>query len=327
MDLTIYGGNFDPASEATILVDGVEIFYTEFIGPEELQVGLYIAENAPDGSWPVAVFSPEGGETVLEGGFTIICPSGGEPPPEEPTEGPPEPPPGPPDDGDGPNWLLLIFIIGVIFLALVVGVGGGVILSRQRAVRMRKREQWQEKAQEGDPPEPCQPPSWYCKKEPEVELKRSKLTGLTLLARAPGTGRDHREMEVSGRLARDLDRAVVAHRLGKRLEELRTQIDTLAAALAREIVAWVQGEPSSQEVAIDATFEGAEFAVTFTLYRCVQKGPLTGWEEMDGWQVSYQHEHDAPVGTLFLQNPAEVGLAERITPDVSRLLMQFVQRS
>lgn len=351
MEVYIYGGIFSPDMSVAFLVDGVEVLYTEVIDDETLLVGIFISEEAPEGRWPVGVFGPEG-EAVMEEAFTIYCPhEPPPPPPEEPTPDEPVPPPdeggpppdeggpppdegGPPPDEGGPSQpeigggrggLPIIPIIGAVVVVGTVTLAG-LTLTVRHSMKVRTRREWERKAQEEKPREPCRASSRYCQKEVEVNLKRGKITEVRLRAAGRGSGRGEQEKGLTGKPANELDGAVVAHRLGRQAADLQERVEMVAGEVSRQIVAWLQGEKPPQEVAVDAHFEGVEVTLTFTLFRCVQKGPVTTWEEEDEWEVSYQQEHDEPVGTLFLQNPIEVGLAELITPDLARLLMQFVQR-
>ncbi len=333
LDLVVYGGGFDSSTGVAFYVNGIEVLYVEFINPSELGVGIWIANDAPAGRWPVAVSSPGGGEYVLEGAFTIICPApGGDttPPPDD--GGRAGQPPPPPDDGgregqpprpDGGDnwWLILIIILGVVG---VIGVGAvGLGLTLRYSAKMRRRKEWERKAQEKEPPRPCQVNSWYCEKEVGVELKRSKLTELGLAATSPSASQSK---ILKGHVAGDLDRAIVAYRLREQPEAFQNRIGAVAQELAQQIIDWLQGETSGQELSLEARFEGAEMTLKFTLMRCVQKGPMTDWQKVDEWEVSYQSERDEPIGTLYLHNPSEAGMVYRIAPDLVNLLARFIER-
>ena len=72
--LIVFGANFEEGSSVSIS-DDIKTIHTKFMSPEELQVGIFIAEDASPGPRPVTVFVPELGKATLEEGFTVICPA------------------------------------------------------------------------------------------------------------------------------------------------------------------------------------------------------------------------------------------------------------
>jgi hypothetical protein len=50
------------------------------------------------------------------------------------------------------------------------------------------------------------------------------------------------------------------------------------------------------------------------------------WEEEAKWKATIADERDEPVGTLHSIDPAESGISERLTPALTRLLMQFIEK-
>jgi hypothetical protein len=345
LELIVFGRNFTDSTQVEFGVDGIEIYYVEFLSPQELQVGLFIGEEAPAGSWPVTVRDPETGlEDVREQVFTIVCEGQDQPAPTE-VVGPVEPggddsgQPGPDQtDRDQPDtdfrepesggarrlrWPLLLFGgLGALLAGALVALVMSVAL--RPSTRRRHRRQWEKQAQDGEPQQPCQVQSRYCQREVEIALQRSRIAKLSLMASPLEGDFSNREHWVRGEAAGSLDSIVNAYKRGASEADLQPRVDTLGGVVAREIVAWLGRVETAQRVALSAHREGVETTITFTLYRCVQKGPQTVWEEEDKWEVSYQQERDELVGSVILQNPGQPGLDAPLAVDLARLLMRFV---
>jgi hypothetical protein len=345
LELIVFGRNFTESTQVEFGVDGVEITYVEFLSPQELQVGLFIGEDAPAGSWPVAVYDPETGlSDERERAFTILCEGQAQPAPTEAVE------PGGADsdrpDSDQPDiaqpdtdlgesdegsvrrfrWPLLLFGgLGALLAGALAALVMSVLL--RPSTHRGRRSQWEKQAQDGSPEQPCQVQDRYCQRKVEVALQRSRITELNLMASPLEGDFSNRERRVRGEAAGSLDAVVHAYKRGTPEADLRPRVETLGGIVAREIVAWLGGAESAQRVAISAHREGVETTVTFTLYRCVQKGPQTVWEQEDEWEVSYQQERDELVGSLILDNPRQPGLESPLAVDLARLLMRFVTQA
>jgi hypothetical protein len=340
LELIVFGRNFTESNQVEFGVDGVEIIYVEFLSPQELQVGLFIGEDTPAGSWPVAVYDPETGlEDVREGAFTIFCEGQAQPPPTEvvepggsdfdqPNRDQPDSDLREPDEGRARRFrwpLLLIGGLGALLAGALVGLAMSVVL--KPAARSRQRSHWEKQAQDGDPKQPCQVQSRYCQREVEMSLQRSRITELNLMASPLEGDFSNRERRVRGEAAGSLDAVVHAYKRGTSEAELQPRVETLGRIIAGEIVGWLGGADSAQRVAISVHREGVEATITFTLYRCVQKGPQAVWEAEDEWEVSYRQERDELVGSLILEHPGQAGLDAPLAVDLARLLMRFVTQA
>jgi len=335
LELVVFGRNFTESTQVEFGVDGVQVNYVEFLSPQELQVGLFIGEDAPAGSWPVVVHDPQTGlEDSRERAFTIVCEGQSQPEPTEAVQ------PGEAVPGDQPNpdlrepesggarrfrWpLLLVGGMGALLAGALVALVMSVVL---RPSAQKQRSHWEKQAQDGDPQQPCQVQSRYCQREVEITLQRSRITELNLMASPLEGDFSNRERRVRGEAAGSLDSIVHAYKRGSSEADLRPRVEELGKNIAREVVAWLGGVDPAQRVAVSAHREGIETTVTFTLYRCVQKGPQTVWEEEDQWEASYQQARDDLVGSLILEHPSQAGLEAPLAVDLARLLMRFVTQA
>jgi hypothetical protein len=223
------------------------------------------------------------------------------------------------------RWpLLLVGGFGALLAGALVALVMSVAL---KPSTQKQRGHWEKQAQDDDPQQPCQVQSRYCQREVEITLQRSRITELNLMASPLEGDFSNRERRIGGEAAGSLDSIVNAYKRGASEADLRPRVDTLGGIVAREIVSWLGGVETAQRVALSAHREGVETTITFTLYRCVQKGPQTVWEEEDRWEVSYQQERDELVGSVILQNPGQSGLDAPLAVDLARLLMRFVTQA
>jgi hypothetical protein len=335
LDLIVFGRSFTESTLVEFGVDGVQVTYVEFLSPQELQVGLVIGEEAPAGSWPVTVYDPQTGlEDSRERAFTIICEGQSQPEPTEVVQpgesGPgdqPNPDLGEPESGGERRFRWPLLLVGGLG-ALLAGAFVAFVMSVALKPSSRKqRSQWEKQAQDGDPQQPCQVQSRYCQREVEITLQRSRITELNLMASPLEGDFSNRERRVHGEAAGSLDSIVHAYKRGSSEADLRPRVEELGKSIAREVIAWLGGVDPAQRLAISAHREGIETTVTFTLYRCVQKGPQTVWEEEDQWEASYQQARDDLVGSLILEHPGQAGLDAPLAVDIARLLMRFVTQA
>jgi hypothetical protein len=335
LEVIVFGRNFTASTLVEFGVDGVQVNYVEFLSPQELQVGLTIDEVAPAGSWPVIVHDPQTGlEDSRERTFTIVCEGQSQPEPTEvvqPGEESPGDQPNPdlrePESGDTHRFRWPLLLIGGLGALLAGGLVALVMSVVLKPSAQKQRSQWEKQAQDGDPQQPCQVQSRYCQRETKITLQRSRITELNLMASPLEGDFSNRERRVHGEAAGSLDSIVHAYKRGSSEADLRPRVEELGKNIAREVVAWLGGVDPAQRVAISAHREGIETTVTFTLYRCVQKGPQTVWEEEDQWEASYQQARDDLVGSLILEHPGQAGLAAPLAVDIARLLMRFVTQA
>ncbi len=216
-----------------------------------------------------------------------------------------------------PSWLVLGAVLGVLGLAAV----GAAALTISRAIRLRQRRQWEQKAKQGRPPQSCQSSQYYCEVETEVELKRLKVTSLTLAALDPGSRQPSRTQEIKGRLAGLLDHAVRARLLGERPEKLAERVNPLARELSEVVAQFARREGAPRDLTLTAHLEGIEMKATFTLYRCVNHA----WKQVAQWEKKQQVERDDLALTLTSLDPADPELARWLPPALVGPLMQFVE--
>ncbi len=244
------------------------------------------------------------------------------------TERPPAPAPTPPD---GPFWNLVppMLVIGaVVTLTVIAAVTlGGITFTIRRTIKIQRRKEWQEKAEEEEPPETCQPCTRHCQKiELELEPALRKIAHLTLSAYDPVSGEQSREGQVKGEIVDGLNRAVTSHRRGEKLEELQEQVAPLARMLLEQIMEWMHGEAAPRDVSVTGHLGGGKATCKFILRHCRRRGNVNTWEKEGEWKATVADERDEPVGTLRSLDPTEPGIPERLAPELTRLLVQFIDK-
>ncbi len=329
LEVWVFGEGFTEDAQVSFLVEGVEVHYTEFISPNELLAGLSVFEQAPAGRWPVAV-QGESGEFIHENAFTILCePEGGAGIPPEPGSG------GEPGEGGGeapgsagvPDWLPLLIILVIVVVIGGIGLGGAaILLSANAKAKTAKRRQWQQQAQHGKPPQPCQINQWHCEfDEIEVEFKRSKLTQIQAEAGPEAGQQRHQQRTLSGTQIQKLDRIILMHHLGKRLDEFQQDIATVSGWIAGEIAAWLSHHQAAQHVDLNAQYQGVEVTLKFVLRRCVPHGSGTIWKKVDEWEVTQPVERDRFMGSIVIVHPALTETMRWLPGEVENLLLRYMQ--
>lgn len=218
------------------------------------------------------------------------------------------------------NWPVIGGVIGGAAVA-------GTTLTIRRSIKVRRRREWHEKAQEEKPPETCQPCSRHCRKiELELEPALYKITHLSLSTYNSISGERSKERQVRGEIVDRLDRAVTAHRQGEKSEKLQEQVARLAHKLLQQIIEWLHGEPAPRDVSLVGYLEGGKVTCQFILYHCKHRGNVNVWEEEDKWKATIEDKRGEPMGTLRGVDPVEAKVPERLTPELTRLLMQFIEK-
>ncbi|MBN1967552.1 MAG: hypothetical protein JW910_23050, partial [Anaerolineae bacterium] len=153
MDIFITGRNLQEAR--VYIPDGIEVETVENIDDSTLRAFIVILENAPPGPRPVGVVS-EWGEFEKPEAFTVIC---GEPPGERPRA--PDLSVDADDGGTGGGDDAVVAIVVVVTTVVVLG---GITITLRHTIKVQKRKEWQNKAQEKDPSLPCQHCTYTCRK-------------------------------------------------------------------------------------------------------------------------------------------------------------------
>jgi len=193
---------------------------------------------------------------------------------------------------------------------------------------MRRRKQWQEKAEEDEPPETCQPCTLHCRKI-EVKLKPAlrKVTHLALTASPPVSSQRSQKRELKNEVVDGLNKIVMARRQGQEVESLRRLVAPVAGVLLQQIREWLHLEPTPRDVSIAAHLEGGKITCEFILYHCKRRGNVNVWEEQDKWKKTIVDKHDEPVGILRNLDPTEPRVPEQLAAKLTRLLMEFIQKA
>jgi hypothetical protein len=214
-------------------------------------------------------------------------------------------------------WVPLI-LAGVIAL-------GGVTFTISRIINIRHRKYWQEGAEEEEElPETCQPCTRHCRKiELELEPALRKIAYLSLVA---FTSEERKERLVKGEVVDGLNRVVRAHHRREEPEKLQSQVVPQAQELLQQIMEWLHSEPAPRDISVVGHLEGGKVACQFILYHCKHRGAVNVWEEEAKWKATINDERDEPVGTLRSLDPSEPRILERLTPELTQLLMQFIEK-
>jgi hypothetical protein len=220
-----------------------------------------------------------------------------------------------------PNHVLIILIV------IVLSAVGGTALTIRRIIEIRRRKEWQEKAEDDEPRETCQPCTHYCRKiKLEAKPAQRKIVYFDLRTYNPSSGEESKEWQVKGTVVDGLNKAVMAHRRRAQPEKLRDNVAHLAHAFLQQIMERLQDEPTTRDLAIVGHLEGGKLTCQFTLYHCNRSGTENIWEEEATWTAKIKDEHDEPVGTLRGLNPAEPQIPEQLTAELIRLLIQFIEK-
>ncbi len=217
-------------------------------------------------------------------------------------------------------------------LYLVVIIGAGVVLALltpiiRHTIKVQRRREWQEKADEAELPETCQPCTRRCRKiEIELEGGPRKITHLTLVKHVPGSDEKSRERKVIGKTVDRLNKAIRVSRRRRKPEKARRLVSPVVAALVQHITNWLRPETAPHDVFVGAHLAGAKVPFQFILYHCRRVGDANVWVEKDRWKATVADERDEPVAAIRSLDAAEPKMAERVTPELTRSLMEFVEK-
>lgn len=247
---------------------------------------------------------------------------------------PPAPGPGPnpnpfqtptPGPGPGSNLLILIIIVLVVGGMGVALLGGGGLLL-QSSIKAGERKQWEKQAQQGRPPDDCQPSRRHCEVENEIDLKPMRVTQLDFAAADIDSRQERHRQIIKGRVTADLRSVILSHWLGEATDRLTPRIEALSQELAQALVHFFQRDPIPCNLTISAHLEGIEMTSTFTLYRCVGTPPQTSWKKIAKWDVKKQQKRDDLVITLSGKSGADASLPASLTSELFPQLRDYIER-
>jgi len=239
--------------------------------------------------------------------------------PPTPTEPTPSPTAMPVCEGPDPVPLILI----VVTIATV----GGITLSIRHYTITQHHKKWQVEAKEEEPPEHCQYCTHHCRKiELELEPAMRKIAYLSLGAYDPVHGEQIKDGQVTGEIVDGLNKVVSARHRRANAEKLQELVTPQAQALLQQIMGLLGEELAPRDVSLTGHLEGGKVTCQFILYHCKRRGNMNIWEEEAKWKATIKDERDEPVGILHSIDPAEPGISERLTPVLTRLLMQFIEQ-
>ena len=236
------------------------------------------------------------------------------PTPTEPTSSPTTTPVLPEPD---PVPLILIVVT-------IASLGCITLIIRHHTITQHHKK-WQMEAKEEEPPEHCQYCTHHCRKI-ELEPAMRKIAYLYLGAYDPVHGEQIKEGQVTGEIVDGLNKVVSARHKRENAEKLQEQVTLLAHALLQQIIGSLRDELAPRDITITGHLGGGKVTCQFILYHCKRSGTMNIWEEEAKWKATIADERDEPVGTLHSIDPVESGISERLTPVLTRLLMQFIEK-
>jgi hypothetical protein len=226
-------------------------------------------------------------------------------------------PPDDDDDDDGPLTLVLAIAAGVTIGGTVTVAG--VTFTVRHTIKVRRRKDWQEQAEEDEPPETCKPCTRYCRKiQIELKLARRAITHLTLVAHGPVSGERTREGQVRGEVVERLNEALRAHRRREEREQVQRLVEPVAKTLSQQLVEWLGAEAAPRDVSVAAHLKGGAVTFKFILYHCSTDNV---WEKEDEWEEKFEDERDETVTTVRGLDPTK-----RVAPELTQQLMQFIEK-
>jgi len=89
---------------------------------------------------------------------------------------------------------------------------------------------------------------------------------------------------------------------------------------------WLRDESAPGDIFVTGHLEGGKVTCQFILYQCKRRGTVNIWEEVAKWKAKIKDERDEFLGTLKEMEPTEQGIPEQVASDLTRLLMQFIEK-
>lgn len=217
--------------------------------------------------------------------------------------------------------------VPLILIVVTIASLGCITLIIRHHIITQHHKKWQMEAKEEEPPEHCQYCTHYCRKiELELEPAMRKIAYLYLGAYDPAHGEQIKEGQVTGEIVEGLNKVVSARHRRENAEKLQVQVTLLAHALLQQIIGSLRDELAPRDITITGHLGGGKVTCQFILYHCKRSGTMNIWEEEAKWKATIADERDEPVGTLHSIDPVESGISERLTPVLTRLLMQFIEK-
>jgi hypothetical protein len=244
-------------------------------------------------------------------------------PPLEVTPTPTEPTPSPTatQEREGPDPVpLILIVVAIATLACIT------LIIRHYTITQHHKK-WQVEAKEEEPPEHCQYCTHHCRRiELELDQAMRKIAYLKLGAYDPVHGEQIKDGQVTGGIVDGLNRVVSARHRRVNTEKLQELVTSQAQALLQQIMGLLGEEPAPRDVSLTGHLECGKVTCQFILYHCKRRGNVNIWEEEAKWEATIKEKRDEPVGTLHSIAPSEPRISERLTPVLTRLLMQFIEQ-
>lgn len=276
----------------------------------------FVIELDPDGTAPE---SNRENNTFTVRNVSIPQAPGPDPGPGE------NPEPNVPNPDLNPNLLTLIIVVLVVG-AIGIAILGGSGLLIQSSIKASEHKHWEKQAQQGHPPDDCQPSRRHCQVENEIDLKPMRITQLDFAAADIDTGQARRRQTTKGQVAANLRSIILSHWLGEPVDRMAPRIEALSQDLAQTLIHFLQRDQVPYNLTISAHLEGIELTSTFTLYRCAGTPPQTSWKKIARWDVKKQQERDDLVIVLSGMSGADTSLPVRLPSDLFPQLRDYVER-
>jgi hypothetical protein len=153
-----------------------------------------------------------------------------------------------------------------------------------------------------------------------------KIAYLRLGAYDPVHSEQIKDEQVTGEIVDGLNKVVSARHRRVNAEKLQELVTPQTHALLQQIMGLLREELSPRDVSLRGHLEGGKVTCQFILYHCKRRGNVNIWEEEAKWEATIKDERDELVGILHSIDPAELGIPEQVAPDLTRLLMQFIEK-
>ena len=217
-------------------------------------------------------------------------------------------------------WIIITFISAS---AAIVGITLGV----RHAIKTNRRKRWQENAKKEEPPKTCQHCTRYCHKvEIEAEHARRMITKISYEVYNPISEEKRQKVHSKGKVLSRLNKALSNNRRGKNPKKQQRLLENVSYMLLWQLKKWLHKEPNLCNVSFTGHLEGGKVTTEFILYHCKRRGSVNVWEKEDKWKVTIKDKRDLPVCTLQGMDPAEKGMPERVVPELTRRLTDFIEK-
>lgn len=205
----------------------------------------------------------------------------------------------------------------IVTITLTITIGG--LVKVNHSIKVRRRTTWESKAVE-ETPEKCEPHTEFCLK---IKPKPRKITHLSLNAYDSVSGNKIKE-DIKGETVDDLNEALLNFYSNEKPEVQRKNIESISSKLLEEIKDWLSEEKAKFDVSIFVYLEGSEVTGQYVRYCCEQPDKPA---EKEKWKKTFKDTSDKELGTLSKLNPFEPIMPEKLKPELTKMLTEFIENT